>query len=217
MIDLYFWATPNSQKVLIAIEELSLEYNIIPINIHKKEHLTEDYKKINPTHKLPAIIDHKTNEENALILYESNAILMYLADKKKMLLPKIKHSDRYNCLKWLSWQNSHFTHAILNKNIDEIKYNYMILEDHLKDKRFICGNDFSISDIAFYPWVNNYMSHQININQYPHTKEWYYRVFDRQAVKKAREIAKHFKKDSYISEESREFFMKNDPDKNKTS
>lgn len=217
MIDLYFWATPNSQKILIALEELGIEYNIIPINIYKKEHMTEEYKKINPTHKLPAIIDHCDKTNQAHTLYESNAILLYLAEKKKKLLPKKLEINKYNCMKWLSWQNAHFTPAVKAKDVAEIKYNFQILEDHLKDKRFLCDDEYSIADISFFPWINEYSEFQININNFPHTKEWYYRIYDREATKKAKEIAKHFTKDAYFSEESRDFLMKNNPDKNKSS
>ena len=218
MIDLYFWATPNSMKVLIALEELGTKYNIVPINIYKKEHLTKDYKEINPTHKLPAIIDHGNKKgEEALVLYESNAILVYLAESNKKLLPFANSSDKYNCHKWLSWQSSHFAPSIQTKNLDEVKYYYDILEDHMRDKRYLCGQEFSISDIALFPWIDKYSSHEININMYPHTKEWYYRVFDRESVKKAKEIAQHFTKNSYFSDESKEFLVKNAPDKNKTS
>lgn len=214
MVDLYFWETPNSMKVLMTLIETNCEYNIVPINIYKREHMTQNYKKINPNHKLPAIIDHKPKYvDDPVSLYESNAILMYLADKKKALLPKSMPLSRFECLKWLSWQNSNFVDAIKEKNDETIKYNYQILEDHLRDKRFLCGDEYSIADISLFPWVDQYNNHQININNFPHTKEWYYRVFDRDATKKSKDVAKHFTKDATFSDESREFLMKNDPDK----
>lgn len=212
MVDLYFWDTPNSMKVLMTLIETNSEYNIVPINIFKKEHMTVDYKKINPNHKLPAIIDYKPKfAQEPLSLYESNAILVYLAEKKKSLLPKQFPISRFECLKWLSWQNSNFIDSIKENNHKNIQYNFQILDDHLRDKRYLCGEEFSIADISLYPWIDCYRDYEININNFPHVKEWYYNIFDRSSTKKAKDVAKHFTKDAPFSDESREFLVKNNP------
>ena len=194
-IDLYTWATPNGRKVSIMLEELGLDYNVIPIDITKGEQHDLDFVSFSPNNKIPAIIDHETG----LKMMESGAILMYLAKKIGLFMGQ---TDRQYCeeMQWLMFQMGHVgpmlgqTHHFVKFNPGKSPYAeeryknenirlYKVLNKRLKEREFIC-EDYSIVDIATWPWISRYEFQQMDLNDYPSLKAWYMRIASRPAVQR---------------------------------
>lgn len=195
MIDLYTWSTPNGRKVSIALEELALPYNAIPVNIGKDEQFTAEFLTISPNNKIPAIVDH----ENGVQLMESGAILIYLAEKCGSLLPT-DFTLRLQTIEWLMWQMSgvgpmfgqvhHFVKYNQGKSVyaeerfsNEAHRLYGVLEKRLQNRKFIVEN-YSIADIAIWPWVSRFEWQKIDLHAYPNVKRWYVDIAKRDAVVK---------------------------------
>jgi GST-like protein len=193
MIDLYTWGTPNGRKVSILLEELRLPYTVYPVDISKGEQYRADFLKISPNNRIPAI----TDSDNGITLMESGAILLYLAEKGGALLPR-KGKAYWQTMEWLMWQMGglgpmlgqvhHF--AKFNKGasqyaqrryLDEAKRLYGVLEKQLAENDYLAG-DYSIADIATWPWVSRYEWQTINLNDYPNVKHWYKTIASRPAV-----------------------------------
>ena len=194
-IDLYTWATPNGRKVSIMLEELGLDYNVIPIDITKGEQHDLDFVSFSPNNKIPAIIDHETG----LKMMESGAILMYLAKKTGLFMGQ---TDRqyWEEMQWLMFQMGHVgpmlgqTHHFVKFNPGKSPYAeeryknenirlYKVLNKRLKEREFIC-EDYSIVDIATWPWISRYEFQQMDLNDYPSLKAWYMRIASRPAVQR---------------------------------
>ena len=194
-IDLYTWATPNGRKVSIMLEELGLDYNVIPIDITKGEQHNLDFVSFSPNNKIPAIIDHETG----LKMMESGAILMYLAKKTGLFMGQ---TDRqyWEEMQWLMFQMGHVgpmlgqTHHFVKFNPGKSPYAeeryknenirlYKVLNKRLKEREFIC-EDYSIVDIATWPWISRYEFQQMDLNDYPSLKAWYMRIASRPAVQR---------------------------------
>jgi GST-like protein len=172
MIDLYYWTTPNGHKIMIFLEEAGLAYKIVPVNISKGEQFSPEFLAISPNNRIPAIVDHKPKDGGAPIsVFESGAILVYLAEKTGKFLP---HSlrDRIVIMEWLFWQmaglgpmagqNHHFSHYAPEKNpyaidryVKETNRLYGVLNQRLSQHQFIAGH-YSIADMAAYPWIVPY-------------------------------------------------------------
>ena len=202
MIDLYTWTTPNGRKVSIALEELGLPYTAHAIDISKDEQFAPDFLKIAPNNRIPAIVDR----DNNLALMESGAILIYLADKTGRLMPK-EGEGRYRVLEWLMWQMGgpgpmlgqvhHFVRYNKGKAPyaeerygNETKRLYRVLNGQLEDNEFIAG-DYSVADMACWPWISRYEWQQIDMNEYPNVKRWYKAIAERPAVIKGYDVPKH--------------------------
>lgn len=170
-IDLYYGATPNVQKVVIALEELELPYTKIPIDIHKDEQFAPEFKRINPNSKIPAIVDYQGPKNQPITLFESGAILLYLADKMKKLLPA-EGKARYQCLSWLFWQMAgigpmfgQFGHFYrfggtecqdpypLKRYQSEATRLLGVLNQRVETQPYLGGDEFTIADCAVYPWL----------------------------------------------------------------
>ncbi len=194
-IDLYTWATPNGRKVSIMLEELGLDYNVIPIDITKGEQHDLDFVSFSPNNKIPAIIDHETG----LKMMESGAILMYLA-KKTGLFSSQTDGQYWEEMQWLMFQMGHVgpmlgqTHHFVKFNPGKSPYAeeryknenirlYKVLNKRLKEREFIC-EDYSIVDIATWPWISRYEFQQMDLNDYPSLKAWYMRIASRPAVQR---------------------------------
>lgn len=194
-IDLYTWATPNGRKVSIMLEELGLDYNVIPIDITKGEQHDLDFVSFSPNNKIPAIIDNETG----LKMMESGAILMYLAKKTGLFMSQ---TDRqyWEEMQWLMFQMGHVgpmlgqTHHFVKFNPGKSPYAeeryknenirlYKVLNKRLKEREFIC-EDYSIVDIATWPWISRYEFQQMDLNDYPSLKAWYMRIASRPAVQR---------------------------------
>lgn len=201
MIDLYTWTTPNGRKVSIALEEMGLPYTVHPINIGKDEQFAPDFLKISPNNRIPAIVDRETNYS----LFESGAILMYLAEKSGKLMPK-DTASRYRVIEWLMWQMGgagpmlgqahHFLQFNAGKApyaeeryLNEAKRLYKVLNTRLEGKAFVAG-DYSIADIAIWPWISRYEWQRINLDDYPNVKRWYLEIAARPAVIKGYAVPK---------------------------
>ena len=194
-IDLYTWATPNGRKVSIMLEELGLDYNIIPIDITKGEQHDLDFVSFSPNNKIPAIIDHETG----LKMMESGAILIYLANKTGLFMSQTD-GQYWEEMQWLMFQMGHVgpmlgqTHHFVKFNPGKSPYAeeryknenirlYKVLNKRLKEREFIC-EDYSIVDIATWPWISRYEFQQMDLNDYPSLKAWYMRIASRPAVQR---------------------------------
>jgi len=194
-IDLYTWVTPNGRKVSIMLEELELPYRVFPIDITKGEQLEESFLKLSPNNKIPVIVDHEAGVQ----LMESGAILMYLADKTGKLMSQ-KSGSYWQEMEWLMFQMGHIgpmlgqTHHFVKFNAGKSPYAeeryskenrrlYQVLENRLIDRDYIV-DDYSIVDIANWPWISRFEFQKMDLNDYPNLKKWYLRIAERPAVQR---------------------------------
>ena len=201
MIDFYFWTTPNGYKVLMFLEETRISYRIIPVNISKGEQFDLAYLKISPNNKIPAIVDHDpVGSGDPIAIFESGAILLYLAEKTGRLISS-ESNNRAEELSWLFWQvgglgpmlgqNLHFgTYApeaiqyAIDRYVNETGRLFHVLNNRLADREFI-ARDYSIADVASYPWILKHQSLQLELHDFPHLERWFYRVAARRATVRA--------------------------------
>ncbi len=202
MIDLYYWPTPNGHKVTLMLEEAGIAYRIHPIHIGKGEQFAADFLKIAPNNRIPAIVDNDPADGGApLSLFESGAILLYLADKTGQFIPADLRG-RNEALQWLFWQmgglgpmagqNHHFTQYApekipyaMERYVKETARLYAVLNKHLAERSFIAGDAYSIADMACYPWVVPHERQQQNLNDFPHLKRWFDVIAARPATQRA--------------------------------
>jgi len=199
MIDFYTWGTPNGRKVSILLEELKLDYQVVPINISNKEQFTEEFLTLSPNNKIPAIFDHDTG----ISLMESGAIMIYLAEKANQLLSKDLRK-RIKVIEWLMWQKAGFgpmlgqAHHFLHYNKGKAPYAeeryrseanrlYSVLNKQLSKSQFVV-EDYSIADIAIWPWVSRYEWQEIDLSEFPNVRSWYKRILAREPVQKGYHI-----------------------------
>ena len=205
MIDLHYWTTPNGHKITLFLEETGLPYTIFPVNISKGDQFQPDFLKISPTNRIPAIVDPAPADGGAPIsIFESGAILLYLAEKTGQFLPSSLR-DRTETLQWLFWQmgglgpmagqNHHFnTYAqekipyAIDRYIRETGRLYGVLNKRLADREFISG-DYSIADMACYPWIVPHKRQDQNLDDFPHVKRWFNAIASRPATIRAYEKA----------------------------
>lgn len=206
MIDLYYWTTPNGHKITLFLEEAGLDYQIFPINISKGEQFQPEFLKIAPNNRIPAIVDQAPADGGEPIaLFESGAILLYLAEKIGKFLPQDVRG-RADTLQWLFWQmgglgpmagqNHHFgTFAqeripyAIDRYVKETNRLYGVLNKRLADREFITG-EYSIADMAAYPWIVPYERQSQDLNDFPHLKRWFEAIGARPATQRAYEKAK---------------------------
>lgn len=206
MIDLHYWTTPNGHKITLFLEETGLPYRIHPVNIGKGEQFAPDFLKISPNNRIPAIVDQAPADGGApLSLFESGAILLYLAEKTGKLLPG-DGRGRAEVSQWLFWQvgglgpmagqNGHFRLAApepipyaIERYTNETNRLYGVLDKRLADRAFLAGADYSIADIASYPWIVPYERHAQSLDDFPHLKRWFEAIHARPATVRAYEIA----------------------------
>ncbi len=220
MIDLYFWTTPNGYKPLVFLEEAGVPYNIIPVNISNGEQFKPDFLKISPNNRIPAIVDHKPADGSAPIsLFESGAILLYLAEKIGKFLPS-DLAGRTEALQWLFWQmgglgpmlgqNLHFSayapvklpYAI-DRYVKETERLYGVLDRRLADRAFVAPDEYSIADIATYPWVFRLQREHDHLDSFPNVRRWMEAIGARPATVRASEIGKTINTTPTITEESK--------------
>ena len=211
MIDLYYWTTPNGHKITLFLEESSLAYNIKPINIGKGEQFADAFLSIAPNNRIPAIVDHAPVDGGApLSLFESGAILLYLADKTQQFIPADLRG-RNETLQWLFWQmgglgpmagqNHHFSAGApeklpyaIDRYVRETGRLYGVLNKHLADRTFIAGDDYTIADMACYPWIVPHEKQSQNLANFPHLQRWFETIKTRPATQRAYAIAESYKK-----------------------
>lgn len=205
MIDLYYWTTPNGHKITIFLEEAGLPYKIHPVNIMKGEQFDSQFLKIAPNNRIPAIVDHEPlDNQGPLSIFESGAILLYLAEKTRKFLPADTRA-RVKVTEWLFWQmaglgpmagqNHHFNiyapekiPYAMERYIKETSRLYGVLDKQLEGKNFVAG-EYSIADMAIYPWIVPWEKQGQKLADYPSLKKWFDHMAKRPAVKKAYEVA----------------------------
>lgn len=189
MIDLYTWGTPNGRKVSIALEEMELPYKVHPINILKDEQFAPDFLKISPNNKIPAIVDHDAGGQS---VFETGAILLYLADKTGKFMPT-SAAGRIAVHEWLMWQMGGFgpmlgqAHHFLRFNPGKAPYAeerfggetkrlYGVLDRRLGETAHVAGDELTIADFAIWPWASRFEWQQIDFNAFPNVKAWYLKL-----------------------------------------
>ena len=207
MIDLYFWPTPNGWKISIALEEMELPYNVIPVNIGRGEQFNPEFERISPSHRMPAIVDHDPIGGNGKLfaLAESGAILLYLAEKTGKFLPEDPRR-RYQAKQWLLWQMSqlgpmlgqhgHFAlyakekiPYALDRYRGEVLRLFEELDRQLEDREYIC-DDYTIVDMACWPWILTYKSQQIELVEFPNIRSWYDNLKTRPGLRRGYDLLK---------------------------
>lgn len=199
MIDLYTWSTPNGRKVSILLEELGLPYTVHAVNIGKDEQFAPDFLAIAPNNKIPAIVDHDTGVN----LFESGAIMIYLAEREGRFLPT-DVKPRAAVMQWLMWQMGGFgpmlgqAHVFLKFNrglsqpaeerfAKEAKRLYAVLDRQLADNEHVVG-DYSIADMAIFPWAARHDWHEIDLTAFPNVLRWYRALVERPAVQRGYQV-----------------------------
>ena len=201
MIDLYTWTTPNGRKISIALEELGLPYTVHPVDIGNDEQFKPEFLKISPNNRIPAIVDR----DNGMSLMESGAILQYLGDKTGKLLPK-SGEKRWRTLEWLNWQMGG-PGPMLGQVHHFVKYNpgkapyaeerylkeahrlYKVLNTRLDGREYV-ADDYSIADIAIWPWISRYEWQTIDMKKYPNVLRWYTTIANKPATQKGYKVPK---------------------------
>lgn len=200
MYDLHTWATPNGFKVSILLEELGQAYNVIPVDIGKGDQFKPDYLKINPNNKMPTLVDQDGPGGKPYSVFESGAILMYLAEKHGKFLPT-ETAAKYRVIQWLMFQMGglgpmlgqahHFLQYApekieyaVNRYANEANRIYGVVERRLNESAYLAGDDYSIADMAVVPWIRRPQRQNVNIDDYPATKAWRDAILARPAVVK---------------------------------
>jgi GST-like protein len=219
MIDLYYWTTPNGHKITMFLEEVELPYTIIPVNIGTGDQFKPEFLKIAPNNRIPAIVDREPADgDEPISVFESGAILLYLADKIGQLIPT-NARDRVEVLQWLFWQmaglgpmagqNHHFNRYApekipyaIDRYVNETGRLYAVLDKRLANREFVAGS-YSIADIAAYPWIVPYERQGQKLEDFPNLKRWFETIQARPATVRAYEKAEAFKDRALDIEQSR--------------
>ena len=201
MIDLYYWPTPNGHKITIYLEEAALPYRIVPVDIRRGDQFKPEFLRISPNNRMPAIVDHApVDADGALSVFESGAILLYLADKTGRFLPRYTRG-RVETTQWLFWQvgglgpmagqNHHFTQYApeslpyaIERYVKETARLYAVLDKRLADRAYVAG-DYSIADMACYPWIVPHERQRQRLQDYPNLQRWFEEIAARPAVARA--------------------------------
>ena len=214
MIDVYSWATPNGHKVHIMLEEcgfrLGRDWRAIPINIGTGDQFRDDFLKISPNNKIPALVDPNGPDGKPISVFESGAILVYLASKTGRFLPS---SDRgkFEALQWLMFQmggvgpmlgqNHHFRlyapekiEYAINRYTNEAKRLYGVMDRRLATSKFLAGKQYSIADMATFPWLRNWQNQGVEMGDYPHVKKWFDAIAARPAVQRGVQVLTDLRK-----------------------
>jgi len=205
MIDLHYWTTPNGHKVTIFLEDAGLPYRVIPVNIGAGDQFKPEFLAISPNNRIPAIVDHAPNGGgDAISVFESGAILTYLAEKTGQFIPSDARG-RVEVMQWLFWQmgglgpmagqNHHFVQYApetlpyaIDRYVRETSRLYGVLNKRLADREYIAG-EYSIADMASYPWIVPHERQKQNLDDFPHVKRWFEAIRARGAVQRAYALA----------------------------
>jgi GST-like protein len=200
MIDVYSWPTPNGHKVHIMLEECGFAYRAIPVNIGAGDQFKPEFLKISPNNKIPAITDPNGPDGKPLSLFESGAILLYLAGKTGKFLPRTERG-KYEVLQWLMFQMGtvgpmlgqahHFrlyapekVEYAINRYTNEARRIYGVIDGRLAHTKYLAGTDYSIADIATFPWLRSWERQGVLLADYPHLQAWFNKIADRPAVQR---------------------------------
>lgn len=206
MYELLYWTTPNGHKITMFLEEVEVDYDVVPVNIGKGDQFAPEFLEISPNNRIPALIDRSPQPDAKRIsLFESGAILLYLAEKHQQFIPK-DPAGRANVLQWLFWQmanlgpmggqNHHFVTYLddeieyaINRYVNEVSRLYAVLDHQLASNEYICG-DYSIADMASYPWIVPHKRQLQKIEKFPNLHRWFEQVRNRPATVRAYEVAR---------------------------
>ena len=208
MIDLYYAPTPNGWKISIMLEECNIPYKVIPVNLGKGDQFKPDFLSISPNNRIPAIVDHEVSKGKKVSVFESGAILMYLGEKAGKFLPE-DPIKRVKVLEWLFWQVgglgpmagqvSHFVNYAPNfpgdHSYSEKRYKNEydrllgVMDFVLNEKDFLAG-EYSIADIASFPWITAYKRYQVDLDKFPNVRRWFDHIKNRPAVRKGIDVGK---------------------------
>ena len=223
MIDLYYWPTPNGHKVTLFLEETAMPYRIIPVNIGRGEQFKPDFLAISPNNRMPAIVDHHPLDGGAPIsVFESGAILLYLADKTGLFISR-EVRRRVETIEWLFWQvgglgpmagqNHHFSRYApekidyaVTRYVNETNRLYGVLNKRLAEREFVAGA-YSIADMAAYPWVVPHEAQGQNLADFPHLSRWFEAIKSRPATVRAYERGAEINTRPTVDEESRKILF----------
>jgi GSH-dependent disulfide-bond oxidoreductase len=223
MIDLYYWPTPNGHKITLFLEEAELPYRLVPVNIGKGEQFKAEFLAISPNNRVPAIVDHSPQDHGAPIsVFESGAILLYLAQKNELFLPADLRGGT-EVLQWLFWQvgglgpmagqNHHFSRYApekipyaIERYVKETNRLYGVLNNRLADREFVAGA-YSIADMAAYPWVVPHEGQGQKLEDFPHLRRWFEAIRRRPATARAYALAANFDTNPEMTEERRKILF----------
>jgi GSH-dependent disulfide-bond oxidoreductase len=204
MIELHYWPTPNGKKVTILLEELGIPYTIVPVNIGRGDQFSDAFLAISPNNRMPAIVDTEPGPHaRTLSVFESGAIMLYLAEKTGRLWPQDDPQAKYEVVQWVLWQmanqgpkfgeRGHFSRLpdsagdqtyAKRRFDDEVHRLYGVLNNRLYDRRYIAGDDYTIADIASYPWTVSWQQQGIDLTEFPYFKRWFDEISERPAVRR---------------------------------
>ena len=223
MIDLYYWPTPNGHKITIFLEEAGLPYRIVPVNIGRGEQFNPAFLAISPNNRMPAIVDHAPADGGAPVsVFESGAILLYLAEKTGRYIPADLRG-RTEVLQWLFWQvaglgpmagqTHHFLHYApgrieyaADRYVKETSRLYAVVDRRLADREFVAG-DYSIADMAIYPWIVPHRRQEQDLAAFPHLRRWFQALLARPAVVRAYEKGKSISTQPVVDDEAKKFLF----------
>jgi GSH-dependent disulfide-bond oxidoreductase len=225
MIDLYYWPTPNGHKITLFLEEVGLPYEIKPVNIGAGEQFRPEFLAMSPNNRMPAIVDTAPADGGEPIsVFESGAILVYLAEKTGRFL-SADVRERKTTLEWLFWQmgglgpmlgqNHHFNRYApekipyaIERYVNETRRLYGVLDRRLDGRAFVAGKDYSIADMAAYPWIVSYENQGMTLEEFPNVKIWFETIRDRPATQRAYKLGEALQKpDQPMSEEAKKILF----------
>jgi len=227
VIDLYYWPTPNGHKITIFLEESGLPYRIEPVNIGRGEQFKPGFLKVSPNNRMPAVVDPAPADGNGpLSVFESGAILIYLAEKTGRFLARDLRG-RMQALQWLCWQvaglgpmagqNHHFRiyapekiPYAMDRYLKETARLYAVLDTRLADREFVAGDYYSIADMACYPWVVPHERQGQRLEDFPNVKRWFQTIGQRPAVVRAYEIGRRVSDQPVIDEQAKQYLFGQD-------
>ncbi|MFN3523600.1 MAG: glutathione S-transferase N-terminal domain-containing protein [Phenylobacterium sp.] len=208
MIDLHYWPTPNGKKVTILLEELGMPYRIVPVNIGRGDQFTDDFLRIGPNNRMPAMVDTAPADGGEPVsVFESGAIMMYLAEKAGRFWPQDLRG-RYEVVQWVMWQmanqgpktgeRGHFSRVppeagdqsyAQRRFNDEVHRLYGVLNNRLYDRRYIAGDEYTIADMISYPWTVGWKQQGIDLGEFKYFKRWFDELSERPAVQRGMAVA----------------------------
>jgi GSH-dependent disulfide-bond oxidoreductase len=215
MLHLHYWPTPNGKKVTIFLEEAGLEYRIVPCDIGRGDQFAPGFLKLNPNHRMPVLVDDEPlGGGEAISVFESGAILLYLAEKSGTFWPQEPHR-KYDVVQWVIWQMAnqgpktgeygHFKRLgdkegpqayALKRFGNEVNRLYGVLNNRLYGRRYLAGDDYTIADIISYPWAVNWKGQDQDIEEFPYFKRWFEEISARPAVQRGLAVGKEFSSDT---------------------
>jgi GST-like protein len=224
MIDLHYWPTPNGHKVTIFLEEAEEPYRIVPVDLTTGKQFEPAFLRISPNNRMPAMVDNLPHDSaSPLSIFESGAILLYLADKLGKFIPA-DIAGRVEVLQWLFWQmgglgpmagqNHHFSHYApeklpyaIDRYVLETSRLYGVLDRRLADREFVAGETYSIADMACYPWIAYYEHQSQKLEDFPHIARWFAAIGARPAVVRAYAIAERFNASDSMTDDAKKILF----------